>query len=97
MQLAAAPSPSIATLSSQLFKPFGGIIQIQMSYDSALQKHKGYCFIEYDCPEAAALALEQMRNTTLSGRILKINRPNNVGPSLTLLDDGAAEAAKVRH
>ena len=67
-----------------------------MSYDAALQKHKGYCFIEYDCPEAATLALEQMRNTTLSGRVLKINRPNNVGPSLSMLDEAAAEAAKVR-
>lgn len=44
----------------QAFSPFGPIKTINMSWDPSTQKHKGFAFIEYEVPEAAHLALEQM-------------------------------------
>ena len=31
-----------------------------MSWDPMMQKHKGFAFVEYEIPEAAQLALEQV-------------------------------------
>ena len=38
-----------------------------MSFDPVTGKHKGFAFIEYECPEAAQLALEQMGGVMLGG------------------------------
>lgn len=54
------------------FSPFGPIKSISLSWDSILQKHKGFSFVEYEVPEAASLALEQMNGFTLAGRNLKV-------------------------
>ena len=40
-------------------------------------KHKGYAFVEYDCPEAAAMAIEQMDKQMVDGRSIKVGRPNS--------------------
>ncbi|KAF6779835.1 hypothetical protein AHF37_00602 [Paragonimus kellicotti] len=53
------------------FSPFGPIKSVALSWDSTLQKHKGFAFIEFEVPEAASLALEQMNGYTLAGRNLK--------------------------
>ena len=44
----------------QAFLPFGPIRSVSMSWDPAMQKHKGFAFVEYEIPEAAQLALEQV-------------------------------------
>ena len=44
----------------QAFLPFGPIRSITMSWDSMTGKHKGFAFVEFEQPEAAQLALEQM-------------------------------------
>ncbi len=44
----------------QAFLPFGPIRSISMSWDPLMQKHKGFAFVEYEIPEAAQLALEQV-------------------------------------
>ena len=44
------------------FLPFGPIRSISMSWDPMMQKHKGFAFVEYELPEAAQLALEQVRD-----------------------------------
>ncbi|KAF5400754.1 Poly U-binding-splicing factor half pint [Paragonimus heterotremus] len=59
------------------FSPFGPIKSVALSWDSTLQKHKGFAFIEFEVPEAASLALEQMNGYTLAGRNLKVGRPSN--------------------
>ncbi|CAJ0632433.1 7501_t:CDS:2 [Entrophospora sp. SA101] len=38
---------------------------------------KEFCFIEYETPEGASLALETMNGAELGGRQLKVGRPNN--------------------
>ena len=54
------------------FSPFGTIKSINLSIDTAAQKHKGYAFIEYETAEAAQMALEQMSNVVMGGRNIKV-------------------------
>lgn len=56
----------------QAFSPFGCIKSINMSWDPITQKHKGFAFVEYEIPEAAQLALEQMNGVMLGGRNIKV-------------------------
>ena len=56
----------------QAFIPFGPIKSVSLSWDPVLNKHKGFAFIEYDIPEAAALALEQMNGVMIGGRNIKV-------------------------
>ncbi|VEL41111.1 unnamed protein product [Protopolystoma xenopodis] len=62
----------------QSFMPFGPIRTISMSWDPATQKHKGFAFVEYEYPESAMLAIEQMNGASFGGRQLKVGRPSNL-------------------
>lgn len=57
----------------QSFHPFGPIKSITMSWDPITQKHKGFAFVEYELPEAAQLALEQMNGVVIGGRNIKVS------------------------
>jgi RNA recognition motif-containing protein len=59
----------------QAFLPFGPIKSISLPYDSVLKKHKGFAFIEYEVPEAASLALEQMNGVMICGFSIKVCLP----------------------
>ncbi|KAF1373167.1 hypothetical protein PFLUV_G00257500 [Perca fluviatilis] len=85
----------------QAFAPFGPIKSIDMSWDSVTMKHKGFAFVEYDVPEAAQLALEQMNSVMLGGRNIKVRvlcvclgvgRPSNIGQAQPIIDQLAEEA-----
>lgn len=72
----------------QAFLPFGPIKSINMSWDPVTQKHKGFAFVEYEIPEAAQLALEQMNGVMIGGRNIKVagrthitNSPSSRDPS----------------
>ncbi|KAJ1721542.1 hypothetical protein LPJ53_003945 [Coemansia erecta] len=67
---------------NQVFSEFGPVRSVSMSKDPASGRHKGYGFVEFEVPEAAALALEAMNGTVLGGRALKIGRPNNYETSV---------------
>lgn len=54
------------------FKPFGPIKAINMSYDTVTRRHKGFAFVEFELPEAAQLALEQMNGVFMGGRSIKV-------------------------
>ena len=56
----------------QAFLPFGPIKSINMSWDPVTMKHKGFAFVEYDLPEAAQLALDQMNGVMIGGRNIKV-------------------------
>jgi RNA recognition motif-containing protein len=57
----------------ELFYVFAGPNKtINMSWDPVAQKHKGFAFVEYDLPEAAQLALEQMNGVMIGGRNIKV-------------------------
>uniref|UniRef100_A0A1A7WD95 Poly-U binding splicing factor a n=2 Tax=Iconisemion striatum TaxID=60296 RepID=A0A1A7WD95_9TELE len=76
----------------QAFIPFGPIKSIDMSWDSVTMKHKGFAFVEYEVPEAAQLALEQMNSVILGGRNIKVGRPSNIGQAQPIIDQLAEEA-----
>ncbi|CAG8460205.1 5158_t:CDS:2 [Ambispora gerdemannii] len=60
-----------------VFGQFGAIKSVSMSLDPITGKHKGFCFIEFETPEGASLALDSMNGAELGGRQLKVGRPNN--------------------
>nr|CAB3265311.1 poly(U)-binding-splicing factor PUF60-like [Phallusia mammillata] len=76
------------------FAPFGPIKSIDMSFDPITQKHKGYCFIDYEIPEAAHLATEHMQTSQLGGigRTIKVGRPSNIGQAQPIINQLAEEA-----
>ncbi len=76
----------------QAFLPFGPIRSISMSWDPITQKHKGFAFVEYEMPEAAQLALEQMNGVIISGRNIKVGRPSNMPQAQIVIDDITKEA-----
>ncbi|MBN3275716.1 PUF60 factor, partial [Polyodon spathula] len=76
----------------QAFAHFGPIKSIDMSWDSVTMKHKGFAFVEYEVPEAAQLALEQMNSVMLGGRNIKVGRPSNIGQAQPIIDQLAEEA-----
>ncbi|VDD76710.1 unnamed protein product [Mesocestoides corti] len=66
------------------FSPYGPIKSIALSWDSALQKHKGFAFVEFEVPEAASLVLEQMNGFMIAGRGIKVGRPSNAPQTASL-------------
>ncbi|MEQ2179765.1 Poly(U)-binding-splicing factor puf60, partial [Goodea atripinnis] len=53
---------------------------------------QGFAFVEYEVPEAAQLALEQMNSVVLGGRNIKVGRPSNIGQAQPIIDQLAEEA-----
>ncbi|XP_063963223.1 poly(U)-binding-splicing factor PUF60-like isoform X9 [Lytechinus pictus] len=76
----------------QAFHPFGPIKSINMSWDPITMKHKGFAFVEYDLPEAAQLALEQMNGVMIGGRNIKVGRPSNMPQAQPVVDQIMEEA-----
>ncbi|KAJ8325923.1 hypothetical protein QVD99_004088 [Batrachochytrium dendrobatidis] len=59
------------------FLPFGCIKSISMTLDPATNRHKGFCFLEYDVPDSAHYAIERMNGLDMGGRALRVGRPSN--------------------
>ncbi|XP_028391062.1 poly(U)-binding-splicing factor PUF60-like isoform X2 [Dendronephthya gigantea] len=76
----------------QAFIPFGPIKKIDLSWDPLTMKHKGFAFVEFELPEAAQLALEQMNGVLLGGRNIKVGRPSNVPQAQPLIEQFEREA-----
>ncbi|CAG2169112.1 unnamed protein product, partial [Oppiella nova] len=76
----------------QAFVPFGPIKSINMSWDPITQKHKGFAFVEYDLPEAAQLALDQMNGVMIGGRNIKVGRPSNMPQAAPIIEQLQHEA-----
>lgn len=60
-----------------VFSVFGPMKTVQMMYDPATKRHKGYGFLEFETPDAASLAIQSMDNSELGGRFIKVGRPSN--------------------
>ncbi|XP_069771269.1 poly(U)-binding-splicing factor PUF60-like isoform X3 [Narcine bancroftii] len=56
------------------------------------ESSEGFAFVEYEVPEAAQLALEQMNSVMLGGRNIKVGRPSNIGQAQPIIDQLAEEA-----
>eukprot|EP00467_Chlorarachnion_reptans_P017259 CAMPEP_0114521418 /NCGR_PEP_ID=MMETSP0109-20121206/20174_1 /TAXON_ID=29199 /ORGANISM="Chlorarachnion reptans, Strain CCCM449" /LENGTH=177 /DNA_ID=CAMNT_0001702519 /DNA_START=229 /DNA_END=762 /DNA_ORIENTATION=- len=55
------------------FIPFGELVHIEMPRDQLTHHHRGFCFVEFEEPEDAAHAIENMNDSELFGRVLKVN------------------------
>ncbi|ETV75374.1 hypothetical protein H257_10226 [Aphanomyces astaci] len=57
------------------FVPFGPLkdVQIPMDFTGTNQQNKGFGFVEYDLEEDAKEALDNMDDSELYGKVLKVN------------------------
>lgn len=62
---------------NSFFNAFGAIKSTDLPWDQMTGNHKGYAFVEYECPEAAQLAIDQMNGQLVDGRGIKVGRPNS--------------------
>ncbi len=60
-----------------VFSAFGPVRSVNMMIDTVNKRHKGFGFIEFETPEAAALAQNNMDGSLLAGRQIKVGRPVN--------------------
>ncbi|EDX07516.1 peptidyl-prolyl cis-trans isomerase E [Drosophila simulans] len=60
-------------LLNNAFIPFGDIADIQMPADYESQRHRGFAFIEYEQSEDAAAAIDNMNDSELCGRTIRVN------------------------
>ncbi|KAG0003090.1 Poly(U)-binding-splicing factor puf60 [Entomortierella chlamydospora] len=61
----------------QKLSRFGDIKELVLKVDPITGKHRGFCFVEYDLPEAAILAVQASESVDVGGRNIKIGRPKN--------------------
>ncbi|CAG8600223.1 2210_t:CDS:2, partial [Funneliformis caledonium] len=79
-----------------VFGQYGAIKSVSMSLDPLTGKHKGFCFIEFETPEGASLALDSMNGAELGGRQLKVGRPNNYTAATAADNIGLSPPPKTR-
>lgn len=58
---------------SAAFIPFGDIVEVQMPLDYSTGKHRGFAFLEYELSEDAAAAIDNMNETEIFGRTIRVN------------------------
>ncbi|CAJ0960920.1 unnamed protein product, partial [Mesorhabditis belari] len=75
-------------------EPFGPIKTLNMSWDAGSGHHKGFAFLEYEVPEAASLAQEQMNGLLMGGRNLKMGRTTPSTPQAQPIIDMVMTEAK---
>lgn len=62
------------------FIPFGEIVNLVIPKDSVTDKHRGFGFVEFEEPDDAKEAMENMSDSEMHGRVLKVNvaKPNAI-------------------
>ena len=55
------------------FIPFGDLVDVQIPLDYETEKHRGFAFVEFELPEDAQAAIENMNDSELYGRTLRVN------------------------
>lgn len=78
------------------FHPFGPMRTMSMPYDHVGNHHKGFAFIEYETPEAAAICIDQMNGIVIQGYTLKVGRPTNMPQAQLIIDSIIEESKKYR-
>lgn len=56
-----------------MFLPFGDVIDVNLPIDYSNQKHKGFAFVEFQSPEDAADAIDNLDNSEMLGRTIRVN------------------------
>ncbi|XP_046397117.1 peptidyl-prolyl cis-trans isomerase [Ischnura elegans] len=55
------------------FIPFGDIVDIQIPLDYETEHHRGFAFVEFESAEDAAAAIDNMNDSELFGRTIRVN------------------------
>ncbi|XP_011304380.1 peptidyl-prolyl cis-trans isomerase E [Fopius arisanus] len=55
------------------FIPFGEIVDVQIPLDYESEKHRGFAFIEFELAEDALAAIDNMNDSELFGRTIRVN------------------------
>jgi len=55
------------------FIPFGDLKDVNVPLDHATGKHRGFGFVEFEDKDDAAAAIDNMHNSELFGRVLRVN------------------------
>merc|ERR1719278_998488 len=55
------------------FIPFGELSEVQLPIDYQTEKHRGFAFVDYELPEDAQAAIDNMNDSELFGRTLRVN------------------------
>ena len=55
------------------FIPFGDIVEVNLPIDFETEKHRGFAFIEFELPEDAQAAIDNMNDGEMFGRTLRVN------------------------
>ncbi|ESP03333.1 hypothetical protein LOTGIDRAFT_205061 [Lottia gigantea] len=55
------------------FIPFGDVIDINIPLDYETEKHRGFAFVEFELAEDAAAAIDNMNDSELFGRTIRVN------------------------
>ncbi|XP_008809333.1 small RNA-binding protein 11, chloroplastic isoform X2 [Phoenix dactylifera] len=65
----------------KLFSKFGPIVEVKLAKHEKTKKSKGYAFIQYSSQDDALLAMEQMDQRRINGRIIysEMAKPLNSG------------------
>ncbi|XP_041357917.1 peptidyl-prolyl cis-trans isomerase E-like [Gigantopelta aegis] len=57
----------------EAFIPFGELVDINIPLDYETEKHRGFAFIEFELAEDAAAAIDNMNDSELFGRTIRVN------------------------
>ncbi|KAL5021927.1 hypothetical protein ScPMuIL_001082 [Solemya velum] len=55
------------------FIPFGDVTDINIPLDYETEKHRGFAFVEFELAEDAAAAIDNMNDSELFGRTIRVN------------------------
>ncbi|XP_037268281.2 peptidylprolyl isomerase cyclophilin-33 [Rhipicephalus microplus] len=55
------------------FIPFGDLVDVQIPLDYETEKHRGFAFVEFESAEDAAAAIDNMNDSELFGRTIRVN------------------------
>lgn len=58
----------------ELFSPFGTVVSATVITDRNSGRSKGFGFVEFETEEAGNKAIEEMNNTEVEGRSLKVDK-----------------------
>ena len=71
----------------EAFSPFGILKAVNLNIDPLTGRHKGFAYVEYDLPEGAQLAIEQMCGVQLQSRPIRVGRPTNTETYQEMIDE----------
>jgi len=66
----------------KLFAPHGSVVSARVVIDRAMNRSKGFCFVEYETPEEAEAAVKALNGTEVEGRkiVVDVARPKEDRP-----------------